>query len=318
MDSEKTMIQGLDIEDVMTNLMGLDDTFRFHCTACGKCCHHREDILLSPLDLYRISAYLNRQPIEIFARYCETYEGSSSHLPVVRLLPAPPDQRCPFLRGKKCAIHAAKPTVCFLFPLARVFQPGENEARYYRQPNVACSNESRTVTVREWIGTNYNEEYEECGKLWSDFLFFYGKSMHLKWLKLNEDVQQGILSIAFPLLYLSYDIRTSFAPQLKQMLSRFTAFLATEIELSDIPEWMEVEDVSDKELRRKLILYKAYGLYKKERCEGRGEKYFEQIDADAIEKGLYSSLHEFAHNEFHDPAWLSAHLPESTLHLLTF
>ena len=28
--------------------LGLDDSFQFHCTACGKCCIDREDILLTP------------------------------------------------------------------------------------------------------------------------------------------------------------------------------------------------------------------------------------------------------------------------------
>lgn len=32
--------------------LGPDDTFTFHCTQCGKCCIHREDILLSPKDLF--------------------------------------------------------------------------------------------------------------------------------------------------------------------------------------------------------------------------------------------------------------------------
>lgn len=27
--------------------IGLDETFKFHCTQCGKCCIHRDDILLS-------------------------------------------------------------------------------------------------------------------------------------------------------------------------------------------------------------------------------------------------------------------------------
>ena len=35
--------------------IGLDDTFTFHCTQCGKCCIHREDILLSPKDLFNIA-----------------------------------------------------------------------------------------------------------------------------------------------------------------------------------------------------------------------------------------------------------------------
>ncbi len=35
--------------------IGLNDTFTFHCTQCGKCCIHQEDILLSPKDLFNIA-----------------------------------------------------------------------------------------------------------------------------------------------------------------------------------------------------------------------------------------------------------------------
>ena len=37
------------------NKLTADDPFRFHCTQCGKCCINREDILLTPLDLFRIA-----------------------------------------------------------------------------------------------------------------------------------------------------------------------------------------------------------------------------------------------------------------------
>ena len=39
-------------------IIGLDDTFRFHCTRCGKCCINREDILLNALDVYNLAKEL--------------------------------------------------------------------------------------------------------------------------------------------------------------------------------------------------------------------------------------------------------------------
>lgn len=39
--------------------IGPDDPFRFHCKECGKCCIHREDILLSPHDLFRAARELS-------------------------------------------------------------------------------------------------------------------------------------------------------------------------------------------------------------------------------------------------------------------
>lgn len=53
MNSIKELKEQLGYEEI-----GLDDTFTFHCTQCGKCCIHREDILLSPKDLFHIAKNL--------------------------------------------------------------------------------------------------------------------------------------------------------------------------------------------------------------------------------------------------------------------
>ncbi len=35
--------------------IGMDEPFPFHCTMCGKCCINREDILLTPRDIYNMA-----------------------------------------------------------------------------------------------------------------------------------------------------------------------------------------------------------------------------------------------------------------------
>lgn len=42
--------------------IGLDEPFKFHCTMCGKCCIDREDILLTPRDIYNMSKELGLNP----------------------------------------------------------------------------------------------------------------------------------------------------------------------------------------------------------------------------------------------------------------
>lgn len=54
MNSIKELKEQLGYEEI-----GLDDIFVFHCTQCGKCCIHREDILLSPKDLFHIAKMNN-------------------------------------------------------------------------------------------------------------------------------------------------------------------------------------------------------------------------------------------------------------------
>ena len=42
--------------------IGPDVTFPFHCVQCGKCCVHREAILLTPLDMFRMANHLGLTP----------------------------------------------------------------------------------------------------------------------------------------------------------------------------------------------------------------------------------------------------------------
>lgn len=48
------------LNDFENNKLNADDSFKFHCTQCGKCCINRDDILLSPQDLFRIAKKLIR------------------------------------------------------------------------------------------------------------------------------------------------------------------------------------------------------------------------------------------------------------------
>ena len=64
------------IENIDSMTVGLDDTFKFHCDQCGKCCTHREDIILSPMDVFRLSRELNITPVEFYKEW--TMIGNTS------------------------------------------------------------------------------------------------------------------------------------------------------------------------------------------------------------------------------------------------
>lgn len=126
---EKKMDETL--KNIITNLggrqIGMDEEFKFHCTECGKCCIHREDILLNPRDIYSMSKELGMSPGELFLKYCETYIGDGSRIPIVRIKPKGSVKRCPLLKDRKCSVHKSKPSVCALFPIGRVLQVGDTE-----------------------------------------------------------------------------------------------------------------------------------------------------------------------------------------------
>ena len=112
MNSIKELKEQLGYEEI-----GLDDTFTFHCTQCGKCCIHREDILLSPKDLFNIAKKFQITPAEALEQYCETYIGCNSRFPIVRLRPQGSVKRCPLLKDQKCLVHDEKSrrTVCWIY-----------------------------------------------------------------------------------------------------------------------------------------------------------------------------------------------------------
>ena len=253
-----------DIDYVMNHKLGLDDTFQFRCKGCGKCCTHREDVLLTAYDLFRIARYFGRSPAEILSRYCESYIGGRSHLPVVRIKPVPPDNACPFLRNKRCMVHKDKPVVCASFPLGRVYQPGEKSPYFVLQPDVDCGGEPRTVTVRDWLGHLSGEESERAGLLWGDITTTVTRTFMDSWDQLTEEKQDNVFQCLLTLLYLLYDVREPFLPQFEANALKAFLYLRTVVALPDIPEWLPLKELQEGTAQHGLLLLKAYGMYKRD------------------------------------------------------
>ena len=108
------ILEGLDAERI-----GLDESFSFHCTQCGKCCQNRSDILLNPLDLYQAAKAMNISILKFVNDFCEAFPGENSLFPIIRLLPRGESKTCPMLKDNKCIIHHAKPAVCAMYPIGR-------------------------------------------------------------------------------------------------------------------------------------------------------------------------------------------------------
>lgn len=104
------------------NAIGLDDEFEFACLACGNCCRNREDLLVTPYDIFRIAKYLQMSMKEVIEKYCEVYIGDDSRLPVVRIKPKIHNLVCPFLKKGLCGIQEAKPLICGIYVKKRIMQ----------------------------------------------------------------------------------------------------------------------------------------------------------------------------------------------------
>lgn len=201
-----------DLDFIQKNKLGLDDTFEFECRQCGQCCHNRDDLILTAHDIFRIARHLGVTPVEIIDKYCESYIGDESRIPVVRAKPKLHDGVCPFLRKGKCSIHAAKPVICAVFPLGRAYTSDNEEFYFYQK--VPCGDKN-THTVREWIREFDIPEVDSIGRLWSGFIIWLAQYMQ-KVKHFKNDTLNLVWNAIFHHLYLNYDIQVPFEDQFQE------------------------------------------------------------------------------------------------------
>ena len=216
-------------EDLAANIenmtIGLDDTFKFHCTQCGRCCVNREDIMLSPMDIFKMAKELGLTPTKFFAQYCETYIGDTSRMPIIRLQPVGDEMRCPLLKNHKCSVHKVKPSVCALYPLGRYIAlekgdyseegVGKSEVKYLLQP-IDCGDDSQTHTVREWLSDFDIKLEDEAFIRWHQTIAKVSttiKELEKKWDMITM-MQVWFVTRVF--LYERYDTEDPFMPQFEE------------------------------------------------------------------------------------------------------
>lgn len=200
------------MKDLMENQLTEEDVFEFGCVQCGECCRNRHDILLNPYDLYRIAGYLKMKIPEVIEKYCETYIGDNSKLPVVRVKAKIHNEVCAFLRKGKCGIHGVKPAVCALFPLGRAISP-TGEIRYFLQ-EVDCAAKDTKIKVRDWLEMFRLKESEEPARLWAIASARLGVAKQK--CKINPEAEDTLNQLLYGILYLAYDTNCDFIPRFKK------------------------------------------------------------------------------------------------------
>ena len=215
--------------------IGIDEPFRFNCTQCGQCCINRQDILITPRDLFRMSKELGLSPLDFIKKYCDTYLGSSSHIPLVRIVPQDFDGRCPMLNAnRQCAVHQVKPTVCALFPIGRAIiytaqkkEPEKNEGSPIQYIFTApeCGDGKVTHTVREWL-SKFNIPLDDSFFLeWQEIVCQVGGMVRNALKKYKTDEMNRIINIIFFKLYLDYDLNKGFDLQFSANSDKIVDFM---------------------------------------------------------------------------------------------
>lgn len=221
--------------------IGLDEIFRFHCTMCGKCCTCRENILISPRDIFGMSKELDLSAGELFQKYCEAYIGHDSRIPIVRLLPRGSARRCPLLKNRKCLVHNAKPAVCAMFPVGRVLaaeNPGESlrdvskSRLQYIFCSPGCGDGSETHTVRSWLESFGIPAWDEFYFRWQQAILDMSHLFRNLEKNAGPETMNTAWTAAFAGLYLHYDTAAEFMPQFEKNAQDFFGMME-----SALKEW---------------------------------------------------------------------------------
>lgn len=220
--------------------IGLDETFKFGCKMCGKCCINREDIILNPKDLYNIAKELGKTIIEVVNEYCVCYIGPTSRFPIIKLKSVGIDKRCPLLVDHKCSVHKSKPTVCALFPIGRSFVANKGEVldqskMDYIFIHPECGNENETHTVREWL-TAFGVPIEDKFHFeWTNITTNVSAALRDIEKRKDEETLETLHRIIFMGVYSNYDTSIEFEPQFEAN-ARATRAVVTLVQTGEIPE----------------------------------------------------------------------------------
>lgn len=222
-----------------------DDTFIAGCKQCGKCCRNRNDIILSPFDIFHISQATGKTLQEVIDKYGEAYIGESSCFPLV-VLKYRKDSfgdgtTCYFLGRKDgkhyCRINDKKPFVCRTYPLERMlvfenlekaeaFSPIYREQTHYKEYDCVGIKEaienSERHSVLEWVGGKDKKELADAfWKIYTKFLYDLYSVVNLQKFVEHKDrsLIDRVMQYFFKAYYLDYDCDGTEEEFLKQYKS---------------------------------------------------------------------------------------------------
>ena len=241
--------------DNNTEIIDINDTFKFKCQQCGQCCMHRHDIILNPFDVYNGAKYLGITTEEFIVKYLTMNIGSNSKIPMLILNSDEKTGFCPFLEldikagGKfKCSIHPAKPGACANHPIGVIASrkledeletDGSSEFTFIKVGQCENSKCDNDVLVKDWVKpyTDNANEIHMAHELQTYITNFFMPSDYFKLCtyiinsveseeaasemlqKLKDSIKDSMKTICLNTIglgYAEYDISKPFLEQAQQ------------------------------------------------------------------------------------------------------
>lgn len=137
------------------------------CEGCSACCRDMESTVLDPWDIWQLTGHLQCSFEQLLEKYVELRIADGLILPHLKMDGR--DRSCHFLNeAGRCSIHKARPGVCRLFPLGRLY---EGDGFSYFLQIYECRKENRSkVKIEKWLGIAGIARYEAYIIKWHDLL----------------------------------------------------------------------------------------------------------------------------------------------------
>lgn len=147
------------------------ETFAFGCHKGLKCftdCCADINILLTPVDVLRMSRRLGIPTSEFLDKYTQMPVTKDLHLPVIMFKMGPePERRCEFVTPDGCGVYEDRPWSCRMYPLGMAIPPArageEPEPVHFLFEDTFCHGHGEPTewTIESWKADQGLEDQEE-------------------------------------------------------------------------------------------------------------------------------------------------------------
>ena len=224
------MQREVDLKEISDGkLYELNDMVRADCHDCEGCCECCREmgnsVVLDPLDVHRLSAYLHKEPEKLLEREAALDVFDGNILP--HLVMAGKDEQCVFLNKEgRCSVHPARPGFCRLFPLGRYYE--DRSFKYFLQIHECPKTNRSKIKVRKWIDTPDLKRYE---RFVTDWHYFLKDVQEVLYRTEDTELIKNLNLYVVNRFYLKpYDREGDFYPQFYERLEEGRKLLALELD----------------------------------------------------------------------------------------
>lgn len=186
------------------------------CEGCHACCLGVDQyVAINPLDFYQLCRETLLDPSDLLASHLFMVESKKLQVPHLKTVGE--TGRCTFLnQDNRCSVHPARPDICRLFPLARVYD--REDYHYTLQVDACVKPKLDKVKVKKHLQIDHYNTYKAFIWTWYQVV----KALHFRLKFAREPEALAAINRDFlEAFYLSPDLQGQ-----ESVLDFFEAFQA--------------------------------------------------------------------------------------------